>query len=203
MAPVPDHGEHEEGAGTPAAAPVPVHVAPYGWVTWWRVVLCRLVASTFFGLVFWALVPKAISWVPGAIVSDSMAPGIPRGNVVVSSPLSGEDVKLGQIIAFHDPGDSAGLVLHRVVLENPDGTLKTKGDANQSPDSLPLPRDRVVGMGRLQIPWIGWPVVWLQDGQLWPIAATGVVAVLVVMGCFFAPLTSSPAEADASTAQAP
>lgn len=193
-----DHAQHDQDLDEDAAAPAAVHAAPYGWITWWRVVLCRLVASTFFGLVFWALVPKAISWIPGAIVSDSMAPGISRGNVVVSSPLSGTDVRLGQIIAFRDPENSNDLVVHRVVQENDDGTLTTKGDANQSPDSTPLPRDQVVGLGRLQVPWIGWPIIWIQDGQIWAVAVTGVAAVLVVMGCFFE-LTPRPRPAQADT----
>lgn len=169
------------GSDEPAA----VGGAPFSWVAWWRVVLCRLVVGTFFGLVFWALLPRAFGWIPGAIVSDSMAPGIPRGNVVVSSPISGYDVTPGQIISYHNPEDTSQYVVHRVVLENEDGTLKTRGDANQSPDAKPLPRDLVVGLGRLHVPWIGWPVVWIQDGQVWALVITGAVAVLLVMGCFF------------------
>jgi signal peptidase len=179
------------GSDEPAAA----GGAPFGWVTWWRVVLCRLVVSTFVGLVFWALVPKAFGWIPGAIVSDSMAPGIPRGNVVVSSPISGDDVVPGQIITYRNPEDTSSYVVHRVVFANEDGTLKTRGDANQSPDAKPLPRDLVVGLGRLHVPWIGWPVVWIQNGQLWALAITGAVAVLLVMGCFFGTSVRWPGKA--------
>jgi signal peptidase I len=159
--------------------------APYGWIVWSRVVLCRLVAGTFFGLVFWALVPKAVSWIPGAVVSGSMAPGIPRGNVVVSSPFPGGAVAAGQIITYRNPEDTSQVVVHRVVGLNPDGTLTTKGDANQSPDAKPLPRDLVMGLGRYQVPWVGWPVAWIESGAVWAVAVTGVAAVLLIMGCWF------------------
>ena len=64
-----------------------------------------------------------------------------------------------------------------VVSRNPDGTYVTRGDANPSADSTPVPPGNVQGMARLRVPWIGLLVYWARQ-RAW----TSLVAVAVVLG---------------------
>ena len=102
-------------------------------------------------------------WTPTVITSDSMAPSIRAGDVVLAQPTSGDDLEVGSVITF-DVGD--GLVTHRIDVVNPDGTYLTKGDANPESDSTPVMPDQVTGVGRVAVPWIGQPTLWLRNGDL-------------------------------------
>jgi hypothetical protein len=79
--------------------------------------------------------------------------------VLVAEPYQGQALQPGWVVVFHDPGGS-GLVSHRLEAVNDDGTLTTWGDANPAPDSTPLRPEAVVGVGRVLVPWVGWPTVW-------------------------------------------
>lgn len=56
------------------------------------------------------------------------------------------------------------LVTHRSDAVLPDGTYRTKGDANRSPDSTPIAPGDVVRQGRMLVPFIALPVAWAVDG---------------------------------------
>jgi len=95
-----------------------------------------------------------------AITSGSMTPEINIGDVVVSTPVSISDVKVGDIIVFK--GDS-NLVVHRVVGFSRDNCFITKGDANENNDPLWACGDNVVGRVFLNIPLVGYPAVLLLE----------------------------------------
>jgi len=95
-----------------------------------------------------------------AITSGSMTPEINIGDVVVSTPVSISDVKVGDIIVFK--GDS-NLVVHRVVGFSKDNCFITKGDANENNDPLWACGDNVVGRVFLNIPLVGYPAVLLLE----------------------------------------
>ncbi|AMM20171.1 hypothetical protein AX769_08320 [Frondihabitans sp. PAMC 28766] len=122
----------------------------------------------------------------GSIVSSgSMMPHIHVGDVVLSRPFSAAAAPpLGRVITFDAPPGSAlhGVVLHRLVGANRDGTLITKGDANAAPDSTPLARDGIIGQAGILIPWVGLPFLWLSTGAfvqfgIW--LAGSILAVLI------------------------
>jgi hypothetical protein len=48
---------------------------------------------------------------------------------------------------------------------NDDHSLVTKGDANVTEDSVAVPSDSVIGLGRLLVQFIGLPVAWLHTGN--------------------------------------
>ena len=62
-------------------------------------------------------------------------------------------------MVFDDPGNPDQVVTHRVISIYEDGTLQTKGDANPTPDSLPVDVESVDGLGRLLVRFVGLPVV--------------------------------------------
>ncbi|MGH8890850.1 MAG: signal peptidase I [Acidothermaceae bacterium] len=111
--------------------------------------------------------PMLFGWRPYVVESGSMQPRIKVGDVILSSPEHNEQKLLGHVTVFEDP-DAAhpGTVKsHRVIKINSNGTMVTKGDANVTPDPVPLPLKNVKGIGRLLVRWIGLPLIWVQQGQ--------------------------------------
>jgi signal peptidase len=68
-----------------------------------------------------------------------MTPTIPSESLVVVEPGR---YHLGQPISFHQHG---GIVTHRFVGTNADGSLITKGDANRTPDASSVKPGDVIG----------------------------------------------------------
>lgn len=112
-----------------------------------------------------SLIPIAFGWSSFVIVTGSMEPGIAAGDVVLVSPGYDESNVMGRVITFQDPAREDNVLTHRVVTVTDDGHLVTKGDANITEDSMPVPPESVVGMGRLLVQFIGMPVVWLHTGN--------------------------------------
>jgi signal peptidase I len=117
------------------------------------------------------LIPLAFGWQPYVIITGSMEPGITAGDVVLVSPDPDLDQTLGRVISFEDPARPDHMLTHRVVSINEDGTLTTKGDANPTVDSVPVPADSVTGLGRLLVQFVGLPVVWVRAGNWVPLLA--------------------------------
>lgn len=80
------------------------------------------------------------------IETDSMSPTMPRGTVFVVIPT--DHVQKGDVITFQDNA-KGNVVTHRVYAVEADGTILTKGDANDFVDGNsplgPLQIDRVKG----------------------------------------------------------
>ena len=104
-----------------------------------------------------------LGWASNAITSDSMAPSIRAGDVVLAQPTNGDGLGVGTVITFNV---GSGLVTHRIGVVNPDGSYLTKGDANAESDSTPVTPEQVMGVGRIASPWIGLPTLWLRNGDL-------------------------------------
>ena len=113
------------------------------------------------------LVPLLFGWRPYVVESSSMAPRIKVGDVILAAPEHNPQKLLGRVTVFHDPDpDRIGSIKsHRVVAINSDGTLTTKGDANQSVDSVHVKLSGVIGLGRLLVRYVGLPLVWVQKGE--------------------------------------
>lgn len=76
------------------------------------------------------------AWRLAPVRSGSMAPTMPAGALVVSTPAPAQAVRPGWVITFHRPVDRA-VVTHRVVrviTPGPRPVVETKGDANPAPD---------------------------------------------------------------------
>lgn len=127
-----------------------------------------------------ALLPQALGWQSRVVMTGSMRPAIEPGDVVVAAPLGEAAPRPGQVILVRDPADPHRLLVHRVVRVQDDGSVVTRGDANRSADSTPVPRADIVGLPRLLVPAVGLPAVWLADGDHAALVVAGVgLAVLV------------------------
>jgi signal peptidase I len=128
---------------------------------------------------FWSIAPLALGLKSNVIMSNSMAPGIRAGDVVVSSPASVSNLRPGAIILFVDPARPQRTLLHRYITRDAAGNLLTKGDANAHPDSTPVPPNLLHGQGRVRIPFAGLPAYWLATRQ--PGHLTGAALMLLTL----------------------
>lgn len=132
------------------------------------VTVAELLASFYLWLVLWlvlwAAVPAlVIGWQPVLITSGSMGPSISAGDLVLlGEPPRDELLTQGTVITFEDPAVPGGLITHRIDGVREDGMYRTRGDANEAPDSTPVAPEQVVGVGRLLVPLVGLPVMWLR-----------------------------------------
>lgn len=146
----------------------------------WLSAVSRAVAAaalaTVGGLLLWSLLPHALGLQSHVVVSNSMQPRIASGDVVLTQRAAAGDLHPGQVVLFADPEGGRRLMLHRLVDVAEGGALVTRGDANQSADSTPVPAGCVRGLARLRVPYVGLPVLWRHQGQ-----AGRVVALLVLL----------------------
>jgi hypothetical protein len=101
--------------------------------------------------------------------------------VVLTAPVDVTRLRQRNVIRFADPAVPGRHLVHRIVAVRADGTLTTRGDANQGPDSTPVPLSDVEGLARLRIPYIGLPAVWLRDADYGRLAAGAAGLALTVL----------------------
>lgn len=135
-------------------------------------------------LVSWATVPLLLGWSTYAVGSDSMAPAVRTGDVLVSAPVDPATLEVGDVAVVDDPAIPGRRLSHRVARILSGGVLITRGDANADVDTTEVPPDRVLGVARLRIPFVGLPGHWLVAGQplralAW-LAATALAVVAAV-----------------------
>ena len=158
-----------------------------GWAWLIAASSARAYLALLFSLAAFALLPALFGLTGSVVQSGSMEPRISPGDVVLSRALPSDvPAPLGHVISFMAPEGSAkpGMVLHRLVGVNDDGTLITRGDANAAPDSTGLERQNVVSQAGLLIPWVGLPSFWVAHGQsaqlaLWLLGTTVALVIAV------------------------
>ena len=93
-------------------------------------------------------VPTLGGYAPLIVLTDSMYPKIQSGDLIMIKSADPESVQVGDVISFFDPaGNGTSVVTHRVVEILTDGGLsfRTKGDANNTEDTEPVPAKNLVG----------------------------------------------------------
>lgn len=162
--------------------------------TWQRTVLygagmgSMLIVSMASSLSLWIGLPWAfLGWQPTLITSGSMQPLVAPGDVVMVRPVDVADLVPNTVVLYERP--DTGRVLHRIVEALPDGTFRTRGDANTVDDSGFLHADQVHGAAVIAVPWIGRPSLWLAQRETPPLAASaaGLVFVLALAPRAFDP----------------
>ena len=97
-----------------------------------------------------------------AIASGSMEPNISKGDVVIVNK-SIKSLKEGDIIAYNYENK---VVVHRIykIINNEDEYyIYTKGDANESYDRYKIDKSMLIGTVKYKIPLIGYPTVLLNE----------------------------------------
>jgi signal peptidase I len=132
-----------------------------------RIVLWVFVNLTLLLTVWVGLGWGIGGWKPVVITSGSMEPTLGVGDVLLIDTHPAEELAQRAIVVFSRRGEQ---IAHRVFAVEPDG-LVTKGDANPTPDPDRVQLTDVRGAGRLVVPVIGLPIVWVKDGNWVPLAA--------------------------------
>jgi signal peptidase len=146
----------------PAVAGAP-HPDPESWPRALFVGIAVGLLAMVAGLVFWSVVPRAVGWRSQVVLTGSMQPRIAPGDLVLAAPAARGELKPGRVVLFRDPVHPTRTIVHRLMRYDDDGNLITKGDANGTEDSTPVPPASVLGLPRLRVPFIGRPVVWLHE----------------------------------------
>ena len=111
-------------------------------------------------------VPSVGGIFPMIVLTDSMAGTFNAGSLIVCGQVSAEDVRAGDIICFFDPsGNGTTTTTHRVQeVKNEGGEISfvTKGDANNTADSKPVPADKLVGRYIFHIEGLGSVAMFMQ-----------------------------------------
>jgi signal peptidase len=149
--------------------------------------LARLVlAFALLALVFLGLLPNLGWYRTETVLSGSMKPYFSPGDIVVVTPEPTRDVRVGQVISYHIPVGDHHVQSHRVikVVRGGDRPLvRTKGDANTSPDPWTA---RLNGgtawQVRAVVPKAGWAIVWLRTPAIRQLAIFAVPLLLALLG---------------------
>lgn len=116
-------------------------------------------------LVAWTVLPLLWGWSTYVVQSESMAPAVRGGDALITARVDPATIRVSQIVVVDDPAVPGRVLSHRVVSVDPDGKLLTRGDANAQNDSTPVAPDRVHGLARLRVPYVGLPGLWLSEGR--------------------------------------
>ena len=130
--------------------------------------------AAYTGLLLIALVPVALGLRSTVVLTGSMRPGIQPGDVVLSSEVPPEMLQPGQVLLIDNPAHPGVFLMHRYERPGPNATIITRGDANRTEDSTPVPVANVRGVPRIRVPAVGLPVVWLRFGAPVVVRAAGI-----------------------------
>jgi signal peptidase I len=92
------------------------------------------------------------------VLTGSMAPAINTGDVILTTPVTRKEPKVGDVIAYQAKrfnGQSVAVFSHRIIGGDIDSGFIVKGDSNKSPDTQKPKRGDILGVVIFVIPYIG------------------------------------------------
>ena len=111
-------------------------------------------------------VPGIAGYAPLIVLTDSMYPDIHAGDLIITHTIEGDEVKVGDTIAFFDPASKSGAIVTHQVIEivEDDGVNKfrTKGIANNTEDKHLVEYEDVVGIYKFRIAGAGNVAMFMQ-----------------------------------------
>jgi len=145
--------------------------------------LAVAVASVVLAVVVASVGARLFGYSPYVMYGGSMGSAAPLGSVALIEDVSAESLEVGDVIVFRPPstGEPRDPVMHRIVsIEDVDGqrVIRTKGDANETPDPWQL---RLMGEGgRLAfvVPYLGYLLWFFQTRIGWVFVALPLLAYL-------------------------
>jgi signal peptidase len=93
----------------------------------------RAAVIALLGLAALTLVATLLGYERYVVTGGSMGDSIPRGSIAYERRVPVAQLRAGDVITYTPPGRS-GRVTHRIVSVGRGGLVRTKGDANRSPD---------------------------------------------------------------------
>lgn len=108
-------------------------------------------------LVYGAVVPNGFYRVL-TIDSGSMSPTLGIVDLIVITPAP-KEISVGTIVSMTVDRE---LVTHRLVGYDSNNVPITKGDANEIVDNFAGHEVKIVGVMRMHIPWLGYPIKYIR-----------------------------------------
>lgn len=132
--------------------------------------LSHVMLAGLLWMSLWATLPRLAGWQPTVITGGSMMPTIQAGDIVVTRDAPATAMVPGAVITFEDPSRPGSLVTHRIVEVSSAG-YTTRGDNNGTSDPQVVAPESVRGRALLRLPWLGLPLLWMQQGAWFPLVA--------------------------------
>jgi signal peptidase I len=173
--------------------PEPATRAAHGSISVARLLSSALLCGVVLLIVVAVLGMVLGVWRFAVIDTGSMHPNLNPGDVAVLTSEPTVDLRRGQVVAFHPPGEPRLTVVHRVfsIHRIRNGVIiQTKGDANNTTDPW---RARIIGKTvwreSLKAPKLGYLSVFAQQrpARLGLLIAIVVLAVSALMGAIWRP----------------
>jgi signal peptidase I len=117
-----------------------------------------------------------------AVKTGSMTPLYPAKSLVIVQVGS---YRVGQVVTYVK---DSGLVTHRLMAINANGTITTKGDANQTADPWHVKRSAIVGGVIYGLPMAGYWLVYLKN----PLGLGSLADLVVIIWLIFALAETKP-----------
>lgn len=95
------------------------------------------------------------------VKSDSMAPEIPVGSIVITKKIPPSDLQVGDVVSFLT--ETKQRVTHRIVQIDQDQKIQTKGDNNSQVDYRKISGNQITGNVIFVVPYIGKLVFFLRS----------------------------------------
>jgi signal peptidase len=102
-------------------------------------------------------VPRLLGITGYVVLTGSMEPKIPVGSLVYVKETDPSQLSKGEVILFYSAETGEDIPIAHRVVENRtgDGTLITKGDANEKEDIAPVRYENVIGKVVRSVPGLG------------------------------------------------
>lgn len=149
-------------------------------------VILTLLTLVALSLLFFLVQSRVSGRVPSVggyqmyiVMSGSMSPAVNTGSLVIVKPVNPEDIRPKDIITFRGEIESENITTHRVVEidKNPELFFKTRGDANEVDDPMPVSANQFIGKVVYSIPYAGYAFYFARSRN-------GIIALLGVLIAF-------------------
>lgn len=131
----------------------------------------KLTVSLLIGISFLLLasamfiyLASHLDWRVDCVLSGSMEPELYTGSLAITRPVASEDIKVGDVITFHDGSDNHIVITHRVtnIWQNSPMYFQTKGDACGSIDPFIVPEKNLIGKVSFDLPLVGYLIYFIK-----------------------------------------
>lgn len=109
--------------------------------------------------------PDVFGWSWAVVVSGSMEPAVSVDDLIIVHRE--KDYHVGDVISY----ESGNVVVTHRIIEKSGNVFTTQGDANNSPDLLPVKQEQIIGKVLLTVPRAGYLIGFLQT----PLGMTAMV----------------------------
>lgn len=97
------------------------------------------------------------------IGSRSMTGTIDKGDAIIFKKYDGQKIYEGQVIIFDYDGIQTVHRVDKITVVNDEIRYYTKGDANKKRDDNYITKDKIYGLVKFKIKYIGHPTLWIRE----------------------------------------